>query len=70
MNNLVKSTLLTPFNLLYKISPESDLKLLFRLKQGYPLDLQNSKTYNEKLQWIKLYDHNPLMPECCGKYAV
>lgn len=70
MNNLQKNILLTPFNILYKISPELDLKLLFRIKQGYKLDLNAPKTYNEKLQWIKLYDRNPLMPKCCDKYTV
>lgn len=59
-----------PFNILYKINPELELKLLFRLKLGYPLDLDNPKTYNEKLQWIKLYDKNPLMTKCCDKYTV
>lgn len=70
MNNLTKSILLTPFNLLYKISPEKDLEILFRLKQGYKLKLDTPQTFNEKLQWIKLYDHNPLMPKCCDKYTV
>ncbi len=70
MNNLQKNILLTPFNILYKISPELDLKLLFRIKQGYSLNLNNPKTYNEKLQWIKLHDHNPLMIKCCDKYTV
>ena len=27
---------------------------------GKKLDLDNPKTMNEKLQWIKLYDHNPV----------
>ena len=70
MNNTVKNVILTPFNGLYRLSPEADLKLLFRLKQGYPLDLKHPRTYSEKLQWIKLYDKNPLMPICCDKYAV
>ncbi len=70
MDNVFKNLILTPFNLLYEISPELDLKLLFRIKQGYSLDLKNPKTYNEKLQWIKLNDNNPLMPICCDKYAV
>ena len=70
MNNLTKSILLTPFNLLYKISPELDLRLLFRIKQGYSLNLKKPKTFNEKLQCIKLYDKNPLMPKCCDKYKV
>lgn len=62
--------ILAPFNLLYKISPELELKLLFRIKQGYRLNLKNPKTYNEKIQWIKLYDKNPLMPKCVDKYTV
>lgn len=70
MDNLIKSTLLTPFNILYKINPKFNLKLLFRLKCGYKLDLKCPRTYNEKLQWIKLYDENILMPKCCDKYTV
>lgn len=70
MNNVKKNIIMTPFNWLYKLSPRKELELLFRLKQGYKLDLDDPKTYNEKLQWIKLYDHNPLMPKCCDKYAV
>lgn len=70
MDNLIKNMILAPFNLLYKISPEATLKVLFRLKQGYRLDLKNPKTYNEKLQWIKLYNKHFLMPACCDKYTV
>lgn len=70
MDNLLKSVILTPFNILYKVNKEFELKLLFRLKCGYKLNLKNPRTYNEKLQWIKLYDHNPLMPKCCDKYSV
>ena len=70
MDNLTKNIILTPFNLLYKISAKLDLKILFRLKLGYNLNLKNPVTYNEKLQWIKLYDKNPLMPKCCDKYSV
>ena len=70
MNNLTKNIILTPFNLLYKINPRLDLEILFRIKLGYKLNLDNPKTYNEKLQWIKLYDKNPLMPKCCDKYTV
>lgn len=65
-----KNLVLLPFNILYKISPKLELKLLFRLKQGYSLNLKNPKTFNEKLQWIKLYDRNPLMPKCVDKYTV
>ncbi len=70
MDNITKNIILTPFNLLYKISPKKTLELLFRLKVGHKLDLDNPKTYNEKLQWIKLYDKNELMTKCCDKYTV
>lgn len=70
LKTTTKNILLFPFNFLYKISPKTDLKILFRIKQKYKLDLTNPKTYNEKLQWIKLYDKNPLMPKCVDKYTV
>ena len=35
------------------------LKILFSLKMGYWPDLKNPKTFNEKLQWLKLYDRKP-----------
>lgn len=70
MDNLTKNIILTPFNILYKFSPKLTLRMLFRIKLGYTLDLNEPKTYNEKLQWIKLYDRNPLMTKCCDKYAV
>lgn len=33
------------------------VKLLFRGEMGYSLDLNDPKTFNEKLQWLKIYDH-------------
>lgn len=35
------------------------LKMRFYLKMGKPLDLDNPKTMNEKLQWLKLYNRKP-----------
>ena len=35
------------------------LILMFRLKMGQKLDLKSPKSYNEKLQWLKLYNRNP-----------
>lgn len=70
MNTSIKNFVLTPFNILYRISPEITLCILFRMKQHYKLSLKNPKTFNEKIQWIKLYDKNPLMPICCDKFAV
>ena len=33
-------------------------------------DLKNPKTFNEKLNWLKLHDHNPKYPELVDKYSV
>lgn len=46
------------------------LKLLFRIKMNRKLDLNNPKTYNEKLQWLKLYDRNPMYTNLVDKYEV
>ena len=46
------------------------LKLRYRLTFKRPLNLKNPKTYNEKLQWLKLYDHNPIYPKLVDKYDV
>lgn len=46
------------------------LKILFRLKMGYKLNLKNPKTFSEKLQWLKLYDRKPKYTTMVDKYAV
>lgn len=40
-------------------SDETYLRRVFPLHLGYELDLENPKTFNEKLQWLKLYDRKP-----------
>ena len=68
MKKEIKNILLTPFNALYKISPELEQRLMFRLKMGYRLDLRNPKTFNEKLNWLKINYRNDLLPRCADKY--
>lgn len=46
------------------------LSILWKMIMGYDLDWKNPKTYNEKLQWLKLYDHNPLYTTLVDKYQV
>lgn len=46
------------------------LKVLFRLRVGYGLDLKNPKKFNEKIQWLKLFNRNPLYTTLVDKYAV
>ncbi len=40
------------------LSDKAFLKLMFKVRMGKNLDLKNPQTYNEKLQWLKLYDRN------------
>lgn len=42
----------------------------FKAKLGYPLNWDNPQTFNEKLQWLKLYYHNPLITKCADKVEV
>lgn len=35
-----------------------------------PLNLKYPKTFNEKLQWLKLYDRNPIYTKMVDKYEV
>ncbi len=46
------------------------LKTLFRLKMGKKLDLENPRTFNEKLQWLKLYNRKPIFTNMVDKYEV
>ena len=46
------------------------LKKLFKNKMGEELDLKHPKTFNEKLQWLKLYDRKPEYTKMVDKYLV
>lgn len=46
------------------------LKCLYKNNIGKRLDLKNPKTYNEKLQWLKLYDRKPLYTTLVDKHEV
>lgn len=46
------------------------LKTVFKIETGYPLNLKRPQTYNEKLQWLKLYDRRPEYIIYADKYKV
>lgn len=52
------------------LTDEEFLKKKYKIKMGKNLNLEKPRTYNEKLQWLKLYDHNPLYTELVDKYMV
>lgn len=53
-----------------KLDDETFLKLRYRGRFLKKLDLNNPKTYNEKLQWLKLYDRKPEYTTMVDKYAM
>lgn len=44
------------------------LKILYRIVLRKKLNLKNPQTYNEKLQWLKLYDRRPEYTRMVDKY--
>ncbi|AOZ97019.1 ATP-grasp fold amidoligase family protein [Butyrivibrio hungatei] len=44
------------------------IKLMFWARVGKWPDLNNPETYNEKLQWMKMYDRNPYYCNLVDKY--
>lgn len=51
-------------------SDKLSLRLLFKIRMGRKLNLENPQTFNEKLQWLKLYDRKPIYTTMVDKYAV
>ncbi|MDO8316021.1 MAG: ATP-grasp fold amidoligase family protein [Flavobacterium sp.] len=43
---------------------------LYKNYSGKVPNLENPKTFSEKMQWLKLHYHNPLMTVCADKYEV
>ena len=52
------------------VSDKRYLKRKFRKFQDYDLDLENPKTLNEKLQWLKIYNRKDFHIQHADKFAV
>lgn len=74
--NNVKSFLKRAINKLIRMGfldflpDEPFLKLRYRIEMGKKLNLKNPQTFNEKLQWLKLYDRKPEYTKMVDKYEV
>ena len=44
------------------------LSIMYHAKMGKGLDWKKPKTYNEKLQWLKVYDRNPIYNTMVDKF--
>lgn len=52
------------------MSDEEYLRLKYRLIMGKELSLTNPQSFNEKIQWLKLYNRRPEYTTMVDKYAV
>lgn len=46
------------------------IEMQFERQCGCKLDLDNPQSFNEKIQWLKLYYRDPLMTKCADKVGV
>ena len=44
--------------------------IMNRIMMKKKINLKNPQTFNEKIQWLKLYDHNPIYTTMVDKYEV
>lgn len=52
------------------LSDKAYISLKYRLSMGHPLNWENPQTFAEKLNWLKLYDHDPRYPGIVDKWEV
>lgn len=69
-NKEKRTIFLSQHGFFHKMSDENFVKMQFENVFGYKLDLKNPATYNEKLQWLKLYDRKPIYTKMVDKYEV
>lgn len=53
-----------------KVDDKEFLCMKYEILMGRKLDIESPKTFNEKLQWLKLYDHNECYSTLVDKYEV
>lgn len=72
INKVIKSrdTRLAILDFLRFIPDKTMLKIEYKMKIGKKLNLKNPTTFNEKLQWLKLYNRNPIYTVMADKYLV
>lgn len=57
-------------NLIDSISPKTGTRILHYINTNNILNLNNPILFNDKLQWLKLYENNDLVAICADKYEV
>ncbi|EOU1884068.1 MAG: ATP-grasp fold amidoligase family protein [Clostridium perfringens] len=57
-------------NWFWWMSDKRFLSLKFKFRMGKKLNLKNPKTFNEKIQYLKIFDQNPEYTKLVDKYEV
>lgn len=81
MNSIVqniRNVVKNPYRILAKmirgkahiLNDKQYLNIMYRAVFGQKINWQSPVTYNEKLQWLKVYDHNPEYSILVDKYEV
>ncbi len=52
------------------LSDKVYISLDWKRVMDYPLNLENPQSFNEKMAWMKIYDHNPLYTKLADKWLV
>ncbi|MED3985219.1 ATP-grasp fold amidoligase family protein [Peribacillus simplex] len=68
--NLLVHFLIKNLKIFRLISDESYLKINYKLRTRKKLNLENPKTFNEKLQWLKVYNQKPEYTKMVDKYEM
>ena len=62
--------ILTKIGLLNLVSDELYVKAKYRFIMGHPMNDKNPQSYTEKINWLKLHDHNPVYTSLVDKWEV
>lgn len=67
-NSDYRFMILASYGFFKRMDDAKYLKRMFKGSMGYDLDLNSPKTFNEKIQWLKLYDRKPNYIQMVDKY--
>lgn len=76
VNGMIKYVFNEDYRFLFRASrgkynhlpDEVFLRKYYKARFKKDINLDNPETYSEKLQWLKLHDHNPIYPTLVDKY--
>ena len=68
LKKLYKLLLIIDRCTIIKLKDKHYLKIMYRCETNKKLDLDNPKTFNEKLQWLKLYNRNQMYTKMVDKH--